>query len=81
MNGKTRCELFRAIRRRMCENNGIEYGEKPCPHQNPSCRGTCPLCDKALADLNSRLEEKRARGENVDFSGIKEIYASFLANN
>ena len=81
MNGIERCEMFRAIRKRLCENNGIPYLEEDCPHPNEKCIGTCPECDHWLERINAHLNLKRQNGEEIDFSGLEEIYESFIAKS
>lgn len=79
--GIERCEMFRAIRKKICENNGIPFIEEGCPRPNPRCIGTCPDCDHWLNRINEHLELKRQRGEEIDYSGTKEIYDSFNARS
>ena len=73
-NGIKRCQTFREIRKRMCENNGLPYREEECPEPNPHCTGTCPACDFWLERLSTFLDLKKRAGEEIDYSGIKEIY-------
>lgn len=78
MDGIKRCEMFRAIRKRLCEKNGIPFLEEGCPTPNKRCIGTCPECDHWLERINAHLELKRQNEEEIDYSGIKEIYDSYL---
>ena len=78
MDGIKRCEMFRAIRKRFCENNGIPFLEEKCPTPNRRCIGTCPACDHWLERINAHLECMRNNGELIDYSGIDEIYNSYL---
>lgn len=80
MNGIKRCEMFRAIRKRLCENNCIPFLEEGCPTPNRGCIGTCPDCDHWLERINALFDIKRRNGEEIDYSGIREIYDSFLDN-
>lgn len=77
MNGKDKCEVFRAIRKRICENNNINFAEIKCPSTGKDCVGTCPMCDYWLTRINEHLEAKHQAGKEVDYSGIKEIYDSW----
>ncbi len=81
MDGIKRCEMFRAIRKRICENNGIPFLEEGCPTPNKWCIGTCPECDHWLERINAHLELKHQNGEEIDYNGIKEIYDSFMEDN
>ncbi len=78
MDGIKRCEMFRTIRKRLCENNGIPFLEKECPTPNKKCIGTCQVCDHWLKIINTSLELKRQIGESIDYSGIEDIYNSYL---
>ncbi len=77
MDGIKRCEMFRAIRKRLCENNGIPFLEEKCPTPNKWCIGTCPECDHWLERINACLEKMTENGESIDYSGIEEIYTSW----
>lgn len=78
MDGIKKCEMFRAIRKRLCENNHIQFLEEPCPTPSKRCIGTCPDCDHWLERLNTHLEIKRQNGEEINYDGINEIFESFL---
>ena len=81
MNGIERCVLFREIRKRLCENNGIPYLEEHCPTPNKNCIGTCPECDHWLERLNAHLEIKRQNGETINYKGINDIYVRILGKD
>ncbi len=77
-DGILRCEMFRAIRKRLCENNDIPYLEEECPAPSDSCIGTCLDCDHWLERLNTHIELRLQDGKDFDYSGIDEIYQSYL---
>ena len=52
MTGKTKCELLKEIRRKICELNGLENLEKDCPYADECLTGTCPACDAQLERIN-----------------------------
>ena len=70
--------MFRAIRKRLCENNGIPFIEEECPSPDKKCIGTCQACDYWLNRINNSLAIKRESGEDIDYSGIKEIYELYI---
>lgn len=78
MNGIEKCEMFRAIRKRLCENNNIPFMEEDCPTPNENCIGTCVNCDYWLKKIGKDLTLKQQNGEKIDFSGIREIYVSYV---
>ena len=74
MTGKTKCDLLREIRRKVCELNGLDYSEQNCPHAEGCRKGTCPSCEAQLERINALLEDKRRRNDPVSFDGLKELY-------
>jgi hypothetical protein len=77
MNGIEKCEMFRAMRKRLCEDNGIPFLEEECPTPNENCIGTCTNCDHWLQRMRTNLNKKQLQGETIDFSGIRDIYNSY----
>lgn len=75
MNGIEKCRLFREIRKRLCDDNGLPFTEEECPNEHPGCKGTCPACELHLLSLNRMLEELKRNGGKVNYDGIKELYA------
>lgn len=67
MTGIEICNLLRQIRKETCELNGLEYDESPCPRPNPFCHGTCPRCDAETLRMAKLLEEKKKKGEVVQY--------------
>ncbi len=57
MNGKDKCEIFRNIRKDVAERYGLEYHPRECHHEG-DCRGTCPMCDAEIMDLQRQLDAK-----------------------
>lgn len=80
MNGIEKCRMFREIRKRLCDNNGIPFIEEPCPTPNKRCIGTCPDCDHWLERLSAHLDIKRQNGDGISYDGIDEIYRRFIEN-
>ena len=79
MNGIKRCEMFRSIRKRICENNGIPFEEEKCRLMRVDCLGTCPACDRSMERIGNLLAEMERSGKEIDYSGIREIYLSYTA--
>ena len=73
--------MFRAIRKRLCENNGIPFLEEGCPAPFVECIGTCVECDHWLERINAHFDLKRQNGEEIDYSGIREIYDAYDEGN
>ena len=67
--GKDKCDQLREIRRKIAKANNIEYEPAECFHTG-SCAGTCPACDAEIRYLDEQLEQKRARGETINLTGL-----------
>ena len=78
MTGKTKCELLKEIRRKICELNGLENSEADCPRADECLKGTCPVCEAQLERINSQLEAKCLRGETVIYEGLSKTYESLM---
>lgn len=61
MTGKERCELLKAIRKKIADMNGIEYHPVQCDHKG-DCPGYCPMCDQEASDLMEELKKKYSSG-------------------
>lgn len=62
--GKDICNQLRKIRVEIAKRNGIDFSPAVCDHKG-DCSGTCPVCEQELEYLQKKIEEKRAKGENV----------------
>lgn len=69
MKGKNRCRILKDIRRRIAEENNIEYITTECKYQG-DCLGTCPKCEAEVRYLERELERKRSLGYKVTVAGL-----------
>jgi hypothetical protein len=69
--GREKCEQLRKIRIKIAELNDIEFEPAICTHKGP-CKGTCPVCDSEISYLDSELQKKKQRGEEINITGIAE---------
>lgn len=69
MTGKEKCKILREIRRRIAEENGIEYAVEDCKHKG-NCRGTCPKCESDVRYLEAELEKRRTAGKRVAVASL-----------
>ena len=69
MNGKNRCRILKDIRKKIAEENDIEYITTECKYQG-DCPGTCPKCESEVRYLERELERKRGLGKRVAIAGI-----------
>ena len=63
--GGSTCNRLKFIRKRLAEQNGIDYKVERCPNSDNCKEGTCPFCEKEADDLMAVLLEKEKRGEEV----------------
>lgn len=69
MNGKNRCRILKDIRKKIAEENGIEYVTTECKYKG-DCPGTCPKCESEVKYLEQELERKRGLGKKIAIGGI-----------
>lgn len=69
MKCKNRCKILKDIRRRIAEENGIEYVTSECKYKG-DCLGTCPKCESEVRYLENELERRRRLGYKVAVAGI-----------
>ncbi len=69
MKGKNRCRILKDIRRRIAEENGIEYVTSECKYKG-DCLGTCPKCESEVRYLEQELERRRSMGYKVTVAGL-----------
>jgi hypothetical protein len=69
MKGKNRCRILKDIRRRIAEENGIEYVTSECKYKG-DCLGTCPKCESEVRYLERELEKRRSLGYKVTVAGL-----------
>lgn len=70
--------MFRAMRKRLCEDNGIPFLEEECTTPNENCIGTCVICDYWMTKIGEDLAIKQQRGEKPNLDGMMEIYHSYI---
>ena len=63
--GGSTCNRLKFIRKRLAEQNGIDYKVERCPNSDNCKEGTCSFCEKEADDLMAVLLEKEKRGEKV----------------
>lgn len=69
MLGKEKCKALKEIRRKIAEENDIEYAVSECTYQG-ECTGTCPRCEEELRYLEKELERKKTIGRIVIVAGV-----------
>lgn len=69
MFGKEKCKALKEIRRKIAEENDIEYAVSECTYQG-ECKGTCPRCEEELRYLEKELERKKTLGRIAIVAGV-----------
>jgi hypothetical protein len=69
MKGKDRCKILKDIRKRIADENDIEFIVSECKHKG-DCLGTCPKCESELRYLERELEKRRTLGKKVTVAGL-----------
>lgn len=69
MLGKERCKALKEIRRKIAEENDIEFAVSECTYQG-ECKGTCPRCEEELRYLERELEKRKKIGKAAIIVGI-----------
>ncbi|MBR6784534.1 MAG: hypothetical protein IKM32_07555 [Clostridia bacterium] len=69
MNGKNRCRILKDIRKRIADENGIEFVTSECKYKG-DCLGTCPKCEAEVQYLERELAKKRSLGKRVALAGV-----------
>lgn len=67
--GKQKCEMLKLIRKRIAEQNGIEYQPTSC-HHHGECLGSCPKCEAETRLLQKQLILKQKEGRALHIVGI-----------
>ena len=69
MNGREKCELLNNIRKRIAEENDIDFVVYDCTFEG-DCTGTCPKCESEIKYLEDELIRKQESGEKININGI-----------
>lgn len=67
--GKQICRILKDIRKRIAEENNIEFITSECSHKG-DCAGTCPKCEAELRYLESQLARRSASGLSSRLAGV-----------
>ena len=69
MNGKGICKILKDIRRKIAEENDIEFATSDCKYQG-ECSGTCPKCEAEVRYLEDQLRKRKMMGKTVAIAGV-----------
>lgn len=69
MKGKAKCKALKEIRKKIAEENDIEYIVSECTHQG-DCKGTCPKCEAEVRYLERQLALRENLGKAAAVAGV-----------
>ncbi|MBO6110705.1 MAG: hypothetical protein ILA26_04925 [Methanobrevibacter sp.] len=69
MNGRQKCEIINQIRRKVADNNGIDFVIYDCTFEG-ECNGRCQKSDSELNYLESELEKRQNERIRINLKGI-----------
>ena len=69
MNGKSKCNILKDIRRQIAQDNDITFVTSECKYQG-DCSGTCPKCEAEVRYLEQELAKRQAAGKTIAVAGI-----------
>ena len=69
MNGKSKCKILKDIRKKIAEENDIEFITSECKYQG-DCSGTCPKCEAEVRYLEEQLRMRQQSGKTVAVAGL-----------
>lgn len=67
--GKEICRILKDIRKKIADENGIEFEITECTHKG-DCAGTCPKCESELHYLESQLARRHSAGRMPRLAGL-----------
>ena len=71
MNGRQKCEMINQIRKKVADNNGIDFVIYDCTFEG-NCAGRCAKSDSELNYLEKELEKRQNEGLKLN---IKRVFA------
>lgn len=69
MIGKKICTELKEIRKKIAQENDIEYIVSECQHKG-ECKGTCPKCEAEVRYLEEALKKRERLGKKIALVGI-----------
>lgn len=88
MNGRQKCEMINQIRKKVADNNDIDFVIYDCTFEG-DCTGKCAKSDSELNYLEGELEKRQSEGLKLNLKGVftldidekpKEIHQDKSAN-
>jgi len=71
MNGREKCMLINQIRKKVADNNNIDFVIYDCTFEG-DCTGRCQKSDSELSYLENELEKRQNAGNKIN---LKEVFS------
>lgn len=69
MNGRQKCEMINQIRKKVADNNDIDFVIYDCTFEG-DCTGRCAKSDSELNYLEKELEKRQNEGLKLNLKGV-----------
>ena len=69
MNGRQKCEMINQIRKKVADNNDIDFVIYDCTFEG-DCTGRCAKSDSELNYLEGELEKRQNGGVKLNLKGV-----------
>ena len=69
MNGRQKCEMINQIRKKVADNNDIDFVIYDCTFEG-DCTGRCAKSDSELNYLEGELEKRQNEGLKLNLKGV-----------
>ena len=69
MNGRQKCEMINQIRKKVADNNHIDFVIYDCTFEG-DCTGRCAKSDSELNYLEKELEKRQNEGLKLNLNGV-----------
>lgn len=69
MNGRQKCEIINQIRKKVADNNDIDFVIYDCTFEG-ECTGRCAKSDSELNYLEKELEKRQNEGVKLNLKGV-----------
>lgn len=78
-HGRKICNALKAIRKKIANDNNIEYNPKECTHTG-ECQGTCPACEQEVSYLENELLKLKMANKTIILAGAAALTLSSMTS-
>ncbi len=77
--GKKICNILKDIRKKIANDNNIEYNPKECTHKG-ECMGTCPACEQEVRYIENELFKLKMANKTIILAGAAALTLSSMTS-